>query len=252
MQRHWVVVRHHSTRWFRSLLGVVGRFELKVLIAAGLVIAAVWAFIAIAGEVVEGDTKHFDERIMQALRRADDPATPLGPEWLQLGARDITSFGNSMILGLITAVVAGFILLHKRHLGLVLVLLSSGGAGILNAVLKHFFARDRPTIVPHLMKVSSKSFPSGHAMAAAAIYLSLAVLLASILRRRRDRAYVLGVAIILTILIGLSRVYLGVHYPTDVLAGWSAGVAWAMLCWLIIRFTPRLLHRSAPATRSDV
>ncbi len=229
------------------MIGVAGSLELSLLGAAAIIVVGTWAFVAIANQMVGGTTQEADERIVQALRRPDDRSVPIGPPWLLRAAEDVTALGGGVVLTLVSIAVAGFILLHRRYGALVLVILASAGGSLLNAALKHYFSRDRPTAVLQLVTVMDKSFPSGHAMTSAAIYLSLAVLLAGITQRRRDRAYILGVALTLTLLIGLSRVYLGVHYPTDVLAGWSAGLVWAMLCWLAVRTAPRWLARGAGA-----
>jgi undecaprenyl-diphosphatase len=243
MPRRLQLIRHHSAAWFRRVTGVVGDLELSVLIAAALVVIGSWVFIVIAGLVAHGGTQVIDERLMQALRRSDDPSIPLGPLWLRDAAIDITALGGGLVLTLVSLAVAGFILLHRRYGALVLLILASSGGALLNALLKSLFARDRPTIVPQLVTAMHKSFPSGHAMSSATIYLALAVLLAGLTVRRRDRAYILGVALTMTFLSGLSRVYLGVHYPSDVLAGWAAGLVWALLCWIAVRSAPRIFER---------
>src|SRR5438093_738677 len=129
MRRRFHVIRHHSVTWFQRMTGAVGKLELSVLVAAAIVVGGTWAFIAIADEVVEGGTQKVDERIMLALRRADDPSVPVGPEWLRSGAFDVTALGSDMVLALVTAAVAGFILLHRRYGALVLVLPAASGAG---------------------------------------------------------------------------------------------------------------------------
>jgi undecaprenyl-diphosphatase len=133
-------------------------------------------------------------------------------------------------------VAAGYLVLMRRYGATMLVLVASVGGGILSQGLKQLFGRPRPEVVPHLVVVESLSFPSGHSMAAAVIYLTLGALLARFAARRRVRIYVIGVSFALTFLIGITRVYLGVHYPTDVLAGWAAGLAWALVCWLVARY----------------
>ena len=120
------------------------------------------------------------------------------------------------------------------------VLIATGGGLVISSVLKDIIARDRPSIVPHLSYVSTSSFPSGHSMLAAVAYLTLGSLLARLVVERRVKIYILVVALLITGLVGVSRVYMGVHYPTDVLAGWSAGLAWASICWLVAR---ALQHR---------
>jgi undecaprenyl-diphosphatase len=109
----------------------------------------------------------------------------------------------------------------------------------LSSALKALFRRPRPEVVPHLMRVYSSSFPSGHSIISAVVYLTLGALLARTFRQRRFKFYFLAVAVVLTGLVGVSRVYMGVHYPTDVLAGWTAGLVWATLCWLVDRHLQR-------------
>jgi undecaprenyl-diphosphatase len=106
-------------------------------------------------------------------------------------------------------------------------------------VLKEFFERPRPDLVPHGAEVFTASFPSGHAMMSAVVYLTLGALLARVETGLRVKAFVLSVSVLLTVLVGISRVYLGVHWPTDVLAGWTVGAAWAVMCWLIARVLQR-------------
>jgi undecaprenyl-diphosphatase len=129
-------------------------------------------------------------------------------------------------------------LARKRGAAL-LVLASVGGGALLSTLLKLSFERPRPDLVPHAVAVYTASFPSGHAMLSAVTYLTLGTLLARIQPRRRLRAYIVAVAVLLTLLVGTSRVYLGVHWPTDVLAGWCLGAAWAMLCWAVALWLQR-------------
>ena len=150
--------------------------------------------------------------------------------------RDVTSLGGATVLSLMTAAVVGYLLVDEKRAAALFVLASVAGGAALSTVLKLAFARPRPNIVPHLVEVHTASFPSGHAMLSAVIYLTLGALLARVERPPRIKIYVLTVAILLTFLIGLSRVYLGVHWPTDVLAGWCAGAAWATLCWRVALF----------------
>ena len=115
---------------------------------------------------------------------------------------------------------------HAAHL------VATGGI-IASFLLKAAFSRPRPDLVPHHSIVYSSSFPSSHSMASAVTYLTLAVVMARAHGRRRVKAYFVVIAALLTMTVGLSRVYLGVHWPTDVLAGWTAGTVWAASCWLI-------------------
>ena len=208
----------------------------------GLLLAVVGCalfFIALSDEVSENDTQDLDERILLALRQPGDVAHSRGPWWLTVVARDVTALGGAPVLTLVTLGVCGFLALvrHWRSLGLVVG--STLGGWALNSALKSLFARPRPSVVPHLTEVLSQSFPSGHAMLSAIVYLTLGALLAQLTEHRRLKFYVLGFAVFLTFIIGLTRVYLGVHYPTDVLGGWVAGLAWALFISLVAQAAKR-------------
>lgn len=201
---------------------------LGALLGAGL---ALLAFAEIADEVGEGETRWFDEGVLLALRTAD-PADPIGPRWFEESVVELTALGGFGVLALVTLLVLGYLLMQKKWADGLLVLAATLGGTAISEGLKVGFARPRPDLIAHAVDVTSMSFPSGHAMLSAATYLTLGALLARTQTRRRERAYVLGAAIVLTLIIGLSRIYLGVHWPTDVLAGWCLGAAWALLCWL--------------------
>jgi undecaprenyl-diphosphatase len=192
--------------------------------------AGSWAFIELAGEVLEGDTQAFDEWVLKSLRKPDDPHTAIGPWWLRHSVRDVSALGGVTVLTLLTVTVAGFCGLIGNWRAMWTVLAAAAGGQTLSSLLKYLLSRQRPEVVPHFVDVSSASFPSGHAMVSAAVYLTLGILLAEFVERRCLKTYLIGVAIVLTVVIGASRVYLGVHYPTDVLAGWTAGAMWAVLC----------------------
>lgn len=214
---------------------------LLALLAVGL------GFIALSDEVRERDTQHFDERVLLALRSPGDVHTPVGPRWLAEAARDVTALGSVSVLTLVVCAVSGFLLLVRRWRTLALVLGSTLGGTVVNGLLKRVFARPRPTVVPHLTEVLTESFPSGHAMLSAIVYLTLGALLAQLVQRRWLKAYLVGVALGLTLLIGLTRVYLGVHYPTDVVGGWMAGLGWALVTALVARAA----RRRSPALREE-
>ena len=220
-------------RWLR-----LGRHHLTIL-AFMLSVCGLWIFLWLAGEVMEGDTHAFDRMLLLGLRTPGNPADPVGPAWLGIAARDITSLGGYPVLVLVTLAVIGFLLIvGKRHAAL-LVVVAIGGGTLLSSGLKGLFDRPRPDLVPHAVEVYTMSFPSGHATLSAVTYLTLGALLARVHPQRRVRAYLLGVAVLLAVLIGASRVYLGVHWPTDVLAGWCVGAAWAMLCWTVAAWLQR-------------
>jgi len=204
----------------------------ELLIALVLIAAAGFGFFKIASEVLEGDTMAFDRSILLGLRAAGDPGTPIGPSWLTSAMTDVTAFGGPTGLFLVTAVVLGFLLLVRRPWTALFVLIATGGGAIFAKLLKLVFDRQRPDVVPHLVEVYSESFPSGHATDSAIVYLTLGALVARAAPEPAVRVYVLVVAILLTLCIGVSRVYLGVHWPSDVLGGWTIGAAWALACSL--------------------
>ena len=182
--------------------------------------------------------------------RADDPSLPIGPRWLHAAALDITALGAAAVIGLSVAAIVGFLLLQGMHRTALFVFLASVGGWVLNSLLKLVFARPRPDVVPHLRDVMSLSFPSGHAMTSAAVYLTLGAMLMRISERRLTKIYCMAIAMLATLLIGASRVYLGVHYPTDVLAGWMMGMSWAVVCWLIERRIERRAGLKQEQTRA--
>lgn len=196
-----------------------------------------FAFIRLAGEVMEGSTQALDLRILRALRKAEDPAKPIGPDWMEFALLDLTALGGPTVLGLVVFAVVGFLCLQARYRTALIILVTSVSGELVNNVMKHAFMRARPTIVPHLREAISTSFPSGHAMDSAIIYLTLGTVLMRVAERRLTKIYCLVVGFVLTLLVGVSRVYLGVHYPTDVVGGWILGFVWASLCWLVaVRF----------------
>jgi undecaprenyl-diphosphatase len=225
-----------GTEAFRGVLAWLGRHETDVLVALLILTASVWAFVRVASGVAAGSTTRFDEWALMALRQPDDPATPIGPSWLRETARDLTALGGVAFLTLLTLAIAGFLWFKRMYGAMGLVLGAALGGLIVSQSLKSFFHRPRPDLVPHLAQVYTSSFPSGHAMLSATIFLTLGALLGRFVHEPILKAYFLIVAGVLTLLVGVSRVYVGVHYPTDVLAGWSAGLAWALTCWLFARW----------------
>jgi undecaprenyl-diphosphatase len=202
------------------------------LVLAGLAgaCAAAWMFIELAEEVVAGEVRAADARLLMLLRNPADPADPLGPRWLELMARDLTALGSLGVLGLLVLAAAGFLALAGRRRTALFVLAATGGGALASTLLKALFARPRPDIVPHEIYVASASFPSGHAMVSAVVYLTLGALMARLAPGLRLKVYILALAVLLVGLVGISRVYLGVHWPSDVLAGWAAGAGWAFAC----------------------
>ena len=220
-------------RWlgFRKL----ERRELTLLMIGVGVCLLLWGFLALASEVMEGDTTTLDRRILVAMRKSDDPSRPIGPDWVENSLLDLTSIGGPTVLGLVVVSVVGFLLLQGRRHTAVVVFATAASGEIANYAMKNLFLRPRPDIVPHLRDVTTSSFPSGHAMESAIIYLTLGAMLMRLSERRLTKLYCIGIAIALTLLVGISRVYLGVHYPTDVIAGWMFGFFWASLCWIVAK-----------------
>jgi len=216
---------------------------LMMLGAAMVMVVAALVFLIVAGQVSDGDTQKFDEAIVQWFRRADDPALPRGPAWAREAGIDITALGSFSVLLLLVLAVSGFLWIHRQKRLMALLLVSTGTGFLLNSLMKELFARPRPSVVPHLREVFTPSFPSGHAALSAIVYLTVGVLLFEVVKDRRARLYCLAVAMAATGLVGLSRIYLGVHYPSDVLAGWATGIAWAAVCWLAAQYVERRQRR---------
>jgi undecaprenyl-diphosphatase len=223
----------------RDIVLRLTRTDSLVLVRLLLLMAATWIFLLVASEVKEGQTRRIDEAILRGLRTDADPSVPIGPSWLLPAMRDITSLGSATVLGIFTLAVAGYAIVRRQYHAAWLVLGATAGGALLMSALKNVFERPRPTIVPHLVTVSSLSFPSGHAMSSAIVYLTLGALLARLVQTRMVKLYCVGVGLCLSFLVGASRVFLGVHYPTDVLAGWTAGLCWALICWMVASLLQR-------------
>jgi undecaprenyl-diphosphatase len=208
--------------------------EIGAVLALLAVAVCAWVFLEIVDEVVEGETDSVDRHIVVALRTGDGN-DPLGPKWLEMAAADMTALGSTSVLVLVVAFVAGlFAMLRRRREALLVVAAASGGTA-LSIGLKALFDRERPDAALRAVEVMNPSFPSGHAMLSAVVFLTIGVLSAHFAQRKRVKVYVVAAAVTVALLIGLTRVYLGVHWPSDVLAGWTLGAAWALGCWLAAR-----------------
>lgn len=237
--KHYEKMRH-AGRQSLSLLARLGRYELAVLLCVSVLSGGVWGFVELADAVLEGDTQSIDESLLLALRNPTDHSDPLGPGWVEEMGRDFTALGGVAVLVLISLSTLGYLLLARRYHAALFASVAVPGGMLLSTVMKMGYDRARPDLVPHETMVYTASFPSGHSMMSAVTYLTLAALLIRVQPALRLKAYLLIMAILLTLLVGVSRVYLGVHWPTDVLAGWTVGAAWASLCWLAMRW---LQHR---------
>jgi undecaprenyl-diphosphatase len=212
-------VSHHWTSLVLSIFGL-----------------GVFVFLGIAEEMLEGDTMRFDQWLLMALRVPGDPGDPLGPAWLEEMFRDFTALGGVGVLSLVAVVSVGYLwLLGVRRVAIFLLTAIVGGL-LLSTMLKFGFDRPRPELVPHGSMIYTSSFPSGHSMLSAVVYLTGGALLAIVHSAHKVRVYLIGCSVLATFLVGASRVYLGVHWPSDVLAGWAAGTAWAAACWLFAQW----------------
>ena len=213
------------TNMFRGLVGNRRLLAVFLVLAASSVL-----FMIAASEVMEGETLAFDRWILLAMRSPGNPAIPIGPIWLRSAMTDITALGGYTTIIIINLAAIGYLLAVRRR-GLAIYIAGAVLSGLAGStLLKLDYLRPRPELVARLVEVHTSSFPSGHAMNAAITYLTLGSLLAGTERNRLVRLYVMSVAIFLTVAIGISRVYLGVHWPSDVLVGWSLGGVWAFLC----------------------
>lgn len=219
--------------------------------------AGISLFLSIADELDDGDLNAIDTEIFLMFRTGVDNAQPIGPAWLQETAAEITALGGYTVVFLLVASVIGFLLVSRKYGPALYVFLSIGTGTLVGHLLKELYARPRPDLVEHLVNTHTPSFPSGHAMVSAIVYLTLGSLILRMVDSVRVRAYVLTLAILLTVMIGITRIYLGVHWPSDVIAGWAMGAAWASLCWLIVsalRFyhKRRHAHDDVPASSSRI
>jgi undecaprenyl-diphosphatase len=205
--------------------------EIKVLIVLLILFISGLTFLEIADEISEGETREFDQSIIEFFRTDDDPGNPAGANRISELMIDITALGGGTVLAIITIFVSIFLILQKRYDAFWLLLAATAGGALISFGLKEIYARERPDLFYRLVTVNSLSFPSGHSMMSAVLYLTQAAIVARFQREWKIRIYIVSIALFLTFIIGLSRVYLGVHYPTDVIGGWTIGLAWASFCW---------------------
>lgn len=194
-----------------------------------------FAFVILAAIVTRGGLRDLDRATLLAMRDSYDPARIAGPDWFGPFMADVTALGGAPILTLLTIVLVGYLIVRRRWASIVLLVVVVLGQSLAVDAMKQAFDRARPDAVPHLVAVANKSFPSGHAASAASIYLYFAIMLSPSLPNRAARNYAMATAVLLALLIGMSRVALGVHYPSDVLAGWSFGVTWTAALTILAR-----------------
>lgn len=240
-------VLKHGKSLVKRLWAFVNSHEPAILIAALVVATALWIFIGLADEVLEKETAAIDGWIYNLFRSPDDPLQTRGPLWLQETARDFTALGSIPVLALFVAAVTGYLFLSRAWRTMWLVIGSTTTGLLLVTVLKRFFDRPRPAAAGDFY-TSATSFPSGHSMMSAVVFLSLATLVTRVEANWRVRIYTVVVGALAAITVGGTRVYLGMHYPTDVAAGLSLGVAWALAWWIVPRY---LETRAAPRLIGD-
>ena len=209
------------------------------LVAVSLIMAGLWIFFELADFVMEGESHALDRMILLALRTPGSLNDPLGPRWLEEIFRDFTSFGSVAVLTFALLAAAGYLFLQKKYRSMLLMVAAIVGGTVLSLLLKYGFDRPRPDLVAPYAHTLTSSFPSGHALLAATTYLTMGALLARVQPQRSLKIYLMCLAILLTLIVGFTRVYLGVHWPTDVLAGWTVGGVWALTCWLVAQLLQR-------------
>lgn len=220
---------------FAALVRFLRRFEARVLVGLMLVAGALWAFLNLGGEMAEGETAVLDRQLVLALRTPGDLSDPIGPRTVEEAVRDITALGGTLMVSVVTTVAVLAFLFHGKRRQAAVMAAAVFLAWASSETTKALYARPRPDLVPHAVHVYTGSFPSGHSTLSAACYLTLAMLVASLEPRRRTKALAYGLAGSVLVGVGFSRVYLGVHYPSDVLAGWCLGAAWALAGWVALR-----------------
>jgi undecaprenyl-diphosphatase len=218
----------------RKFLTWLGSHDEIVLVAVLVVVASGWAFVELLDEVREGQTQRFDDwAIALAVQFHGERYS-----WLEEIGRDLTALGGIAPLALLTAFVVGYLLIVRKTGAMWLVLAATIGGVAISSLLKYTIDRPRPQ-VDHLSHVYTSSFPSGHSMMSVVVYLTMGALLARVVQPRAVKFYFIAAAMLVSFLVGISRIYMGVHWPTDVLAGWTAGLVWAILCWLAARWLQR-------------
>lgn len=215
--------------WRRALR--IARTEIAALSALLIIALGVMTFIEVADDMTEADGQMFDQAVLHWLQPV--AGQPCGPWWLQEAAADLTSLGGISVLTLFAVIAFSFLLIQRKRLSALLLVVGLIGGVALSEGLKALFERERPPVAYQAVETLNASFPSGHALLSTVFYLTLGVMLTRAFPQKRLKAFVLGSAILIALLIGLTRVYLGAHWATDVLAGWCAGAAWAMALWLV-------------------
>ena len=209
----------------------VAQAEFAALGALAIITLGTMTFVEIADDMTDADGQAFDQMVLHWMQPV--AGQPRGPWWLHEAAADITSLGGIAVLTLFAVVALGMLLILRKWLSALLLLIGLAGGVALSEGLKALFQRERPPAAFQAVETLNASFPSGHALLSTVFYLTVAVMMTRAFPRRRLKAYVLGVGMAFALMVGLTRVYLGAHWASDVMAGWCVGAAWAMALWLV-------------------
>ena len=235
--------------WVRDRLEWLRAADLRLLAELAAIALLIVAFVWIGSAIGELDPGAFDRAILLALRHAPDD--PIGSRDVEVAVMHLSALGSGAVTTLIVLIAIAFFALAGRWRYALLVAACALGTLLAMELLKSLYARSRPTVVTQLDPPGGLSFPSGHSMISAALYLTLGVLIARAMPTRRLRVFAIATAAFLAILVGLSRIYLGVHYPTDVLGGWTAGLTWALICGVAVRHLGKRRAGGVPETGDD-
>ena len=227
----------------RQVSSIYAALGLLIVGAAAIAFAGAWAFATLAEEMQEGTIQPFDEAVMQW-------ATDNRVSWLETFLIELTVLGDWVVVFVVVGVAALFLSLAHRRWSVTLLLVANVGGIVISLLLKHGFARPRPQFFDWGDPVITASFPSGHASNAAIAYGTIAYLIARLHHRRVVRWAIMIAAVVLVVLVSLSRIYIGVHYPSDVVAGLLFGVAWAAFCMAALEATQKYLVRRTARRRS--
>jgi undecaprenyl-diphosphatase len=219
----------------RRTLDYLGRRGWLPIVALLLATLGLWGFLNIADEVQDQDAQPFDEQVLQIIGGRYDTASGF---WREAG-RDITALGGSTVITLVISGTVIFLLLGSRWKTSLFVIASVVGGLLISLWLKEIYDRPRPELFKHKSYTHTPSFPSGHSTNSAVAYLTIAILLAKLVDRPLLKGYIFFVGLLVPVLVGLSRLYLGVHWPTDVAAGWLLGLSWGLVVWGTATFLQR-------------
>ena len=221
-------------RWLARLKGL----EAQALLIWFALASALWIFFTLGSEIGEGDTSAFDRQLITLLRTSGNSGEPIGPAWFKDSMRDVTALGGFTFLTLMTIVVVLALLFHRKRREAIILTATAVSAQISIEILKFLYDRPRPALLIPQIRAFTKSFPSGHTAESTAIFLTVATVIASLETKHHTKILAYTVATFAILAVGFSRVYLGMHWPTDVLGGWVLGTAWAAAAWTILRRKP--------------